>query len=400
MTPRITHRLGHEVLQPSALHDFEWPQTDPILSPQSARIWTEKDDNLVDAAVRNTNFRWESFLDDTCKLSVADQLWRLLTHRVFNFNGVTAVRGETYWADRVRAAVANSQPVDISYPLVCKINNPAKRLTTVGCTAAERATVKFFRDLGEFARRLYAPGIVIHVLSDATLYNSTLQVPPPTAYAYMKEFSDLIEGEVATETVVLHDYAALLAPFAREFESSYNEHFRTLDRDPMGMLANDAWCSLPSSVRASINTRRCGFEYDELKDLFGPSQVRFRASRSRIDAQALYGLQDQLAIKMACDDVDLPQRLWPLGIRASCHKGKKRDRHVLGLRPYPEYYGASKLLPYHGMPLIEADSAGRPRLVVLPEIILRGRSELMRVTNAQDDPLLYVSSQLITNDYS
>src|SRR5271165_6191878 len=117
MTPRITHRLGHEVLQPSALHDFEWPQTDPILSPQSARIWTEKDDNLVDAAVRNTNFRWESFLDDTCKLSVADQLWRLLTHRVFNFNGVTAVRGETYWADRVRAAVANSQPVDISYPL-------------------------------------------------------------------------------------------------------------------------------------------------------------------------------------------------------------------------------------------------------------------------------------------
>ena len=156
------------------------------------------------------------------------------------------------------------------------------------------------------------------------------------------------------------------------------------------MLDESSLGSLPTSVRASINTRRLGLDYGQLQKMFGPDQTRLLTVRAEIDSQAILALKEQLAIKMACDKLNLPERLWPKHVRASCHRGTKSGRPVLGLRCYPEYYGASKLLPYHGMPLIEPDSRAKPRLVVQPEISLRGRADLTRVLNEDGDPVLYV----------
>lgn len=87
--------------------------------------------------------------------------------------------------------------------------------------------------------------------------------------------------------------------------------------------------------------------------------------------------------------MDLPSRLWPNHVRATCHKGVKDGRNVLGLRPYPEYYVRSRLLPYQGMPLIEMSSKGKNRLVIAPEVSLRGDSRLVRVMNSEGEPVLY-----------
>jgi hypothetical protein len=97
---------------------------------------------------------------------------------------------------------------------------------------------------------------------------------------------------------------------------------------------------------------------------------------------------------MACDELNVVERLWPNHVRATCHRGIKQGRNVLGLRCYPEYYGASKLLPYHGMPLIRSDKKLRPQLVVEPEVSLRCREDLFRVMSAEGEPVLYVERSL------
>jgi hypothetical protein len=390
MTDEVIFQLGSEVLQQSALHDFPWPENDPETISQTTAEWSTEFSALLDEAVKNTKFSFDRFVTETGSLPPHEQIWQLLTSGAFNFNGVEKVRAEPFWLDRLAKATTAGEQLSIAYPLICKINNPAKRLTRVDVTVGERAVVRFFRNLGGLVMRLYAPGIKFHILSDATLYNSALQVPPPSAYAYMQEFQALIMEENASDVVELHDYSELLAAHAREFETLYNCYYAEFARAPLKV---ESMGSLPTSVRTNANSVRFGLPYDQIRLLFGPRQVQFLPVRNEIDSQGLYALREQLAIKMACVDLDLPSRLWPNHVRATCHKGEKNNRPVLGLRPYPEYYGASRLLPYHGMPLIEPDKKLRSRLVVVPEVSLRGDDGLIRVLNKAGEPVLYCRSE-------
>lgn len=385
MIDQIYHRLGSEVLTESALHNTSWPLADPSKVEQKVLAWSETDSRLLDEAIANVDFDFERFRASVADLPPVEQIWRLLTHRCFNFNGVQRVRAETFWLDKIRRAVAAAEPVIIAYPLVCKIDQPAKRMTTVNVTAGEIAMIRFFRELGRAVRQFYPPGLVVRILSDATLYNSALQTPPPSAYAYMDEVRRALAPEGAAPFVELLDYSAILAPFYRRFDELYTRHYRRL----LQCAAVEDVGSLPTSVRASINTRRFGLAYSQLAELFGPRQIAFSRIRLEIDTLTLHALREQLAIKMACDELDLPGTIWPNALRASCHKGLKSGRAVIGLRMYPEYYGVSRLLPYHGMPLIEPDSRRRPRLLILPEICLRGDGALTRVVNSDSDPVLY-----------
>ena len=392
MTKEVKMQLGAETLQASALHDFPWPETDPSLVEQSTVQWGPKFSALLDRAVANVRFSREQFQKETGGKSVAERVWHLLSAKAFNFNGVEAVRGEGIWRGRVAECVAQGVPIEIAYPLVCKIDNPAKRMTLVNITAGERANVRFFHALAGLVRAIYAPGLQIHVLSDATLYNGALFVPPPSAYAYMSEYAALIAEEGAGESVVLHDYAELLAPYYREFEELYGRHYRELAAVP---FAGQSLGSLPTSVRTNVNTRRLGLSFAQLKELFGPRQVMYTPERVELDQQARFALMEQLAIKMACVDLDLPGRLWPNHIRATCHRGLKNGTAVLGLRCYPEYYGSSRLLFYHGMPLLEPDSRGVSRLTIVPEVSLRGEGGLVRVLNGEAEPVLYCDASLV-----
>lgn len=384
----VNQMLGFEVLTASALHDANWPSEDPNLVEQRTSFWGDGWSSLVAQAAENTHFDLEVFRKKTKGLPTPDRVWWLLTHKAFNFNGVERVREEAYWYNRVAAFVAAGQPIRLAYPLVCKISNPAKRLTKVNVTAGERAIVLFFRYLDSMVREFYAPGIKIAILADSTLYNGALQTPPPTAYAYMDEVNGLIGEMGAEKAVELHDYTRLLVPFHREFEDLYNKYYALLgpNMPDFQVLATG---SLPTSMRAMANTRRFGFSYEDLKDLFGPAQTRFPFVRCDIDSLTLHALREQLAIKLACVDLDMPERSWPGMVRATCHKGLKSGRAVLGLRPYPEYYAASRFLPYHGMPVLTQDVKGKPRLTVEPEIGLRGQKSLVRVLDVHGDPVLY-----------
>ena len=239
----IKRSLGAEVWSASALHNSAWPDSDPSNGAQPEARWDQSHSELLQRAVENVEFTPRIFWTRTAGMKTADRLWGLLTHRAFNFNG-SSVRAEGHWVERVRGGVSRGERIQIAYPLVCKIGNPAKRMTLVGITAGERATVRFFKRLGELAREVYSPGIVINVLSDATLYNGALQVPPPSAYAYMKEFGALVEEEDAGDTVKMHDYSELLSPFYREFEIAYGR-------------PTPIWTRRPTSRSMSRRDPRC-----------------------------------------------------------------------------------------------------------------------------------------------
>ena len=234
MTEKVVYQLGSEVLQHSALHDFPWPEIDPQTISQKTLPWSEQHSRLLDMAVENIKFSMDRFVGETKSLSPHERALHLLSSGAFNFNGVEKVRGERFWLERLVKAVAAEEPIAIPYPLICKINHPAKRLTLVGCTAGERAVVRFFRNLGCAMKTIYPPGLKVHVLSDATLYNSALQVPPPSAYAYMEEFRRLIAekrrtdlSRCTTTRLCSHLITASLKRFTTDTMASYRRRRRS-----------------------------------------------------------------------------------------------------------------------------------------------------------------------------
>jgi hypothetical protein len=390
----VERALGDEVLQPSGLHNLPWPDSDPRQVVQDVRRLTPDDQSLIIRAAQAARFNPAEFSRQTRGFDEATTLYWLLSCSTFNFNGTTDVRAEPYWLDRVHAAVRAAEPVPLTYPLMCKIPNGAKQMTPVGVTAGEEAVILFFLRLDTLARQIYEPGLQFDIVSDATLYNTAFQAPAPMVARYISDLRALVARHQAACCVQIHDYVDLLQPYEREYREFYDRYFAQLWVAPESLISNDAMASLLRSVRACVNTYRLGMEYQDLRAVLGPNPDPGNPYYSAIEQQAALALREQLAIKMACDAINVFDRLWPNNIRVSCHKGRKHGRAVIGLRPYPAYYGASKFLPYHGMPVIENDRRGDPRLTVWPEIVLRARPDLVRITNTTGEPYLYVAADL------
>ena len=384
MVTTMTALEGHEVLQRSNLDRYPWPET--LAANQITRLWTPQDGLAVAAAATRIPLDIERVIAATSHLATPDRILWILSHDAVNFNGVTAVRNEPKWRDRLAACVERGESIPIAYPLFCAIANPAKQITRPGAHAGELASLHWFRHVDSLVRAVYEPGLIIHILSDATLYNNELQNTLAFAYGYIDQAREMVGEAGAAHCVRIHDYAALLAPFAREFDRLYNGFYARLSAGDQTLISAPDRERLIRSIRASVNTERLGLTYEDCGALFGPGGVHPLAPR--VEAMAQAALLDQIAVKLACVQLDLPERLWPGHIRASCHKGLKSGVAVVGLRVYPEYYKRSKLLPYHGKPLLRADG----RLVVEPEFLPRSRADLVRVENEHGQSLLYCES--------
>jgi pyoverdine/dityrosine biosynthesis protein Dit1 len=385
MNNMLNNLEGHEVLQASNLDKYTWPLADPAQVDQPSRPWNGADSIAIARAATLTNLTPDRFLQQTANMPLAVRLHWLLSHDAVNFNGVTRVREEPKWASRLEAIAAAGEPIPIVYPLFCSIANPAKQMTRPGPNAGELASIHFFLYVDEMVRAVYQPGIRVHILSDAVLYNNALQNTPSTALAYVQKARQMVKDANAEHCVTVHDYTELLAPFSDEFDQLYNSFYKRLAAGDETLIGQQDRGRLLRSIRASVNTERFGLSYEDCRALFGPEPDASHPLAADIERMAQAALREQLAVKLACVQLDLPERLWPGHIRASCHKGVKSGVAVVGLRVYPEYYRRSKLLPYHGKPLVRADG----RLVVQPEFELRGRGDLIRVVNEAGESLLY-----------
>lgn len=367
-----------EVLQPSSLRNYPWPTDDPLKIDQAVRSASERDYLLLERAATAVPFDPERFEKNTRHLEVAGKVHYLLTGAKFQFNGVESVRAESLWRERIALAVKKGRPIFIVYPLFCKIGNWAKQMSNIRPNAGDEATIIFFEHLNRLVQRVYPPGLQIAVVSDAQLYNSAFQNPEVEVSAYMAGVQDLITKHSPEGHVVFYNYVDLLREFSGEYMRAHQHYHRVICDEPRKVMGLINARTLFESVKASINTRKYEMSYRDHLELFSSLEDRHNAFYVIIENMTKLAFEEVLAIRLACGFLNVFERIWPDHVRATCHKGKKDGRAVIGLRPYPEYYGSSKLLPYHGAPLIHAPN-NRIRLDIVPEIVLRAKPELTRV---------------------
>ncbi len=401
-----------ELLQVSSLEDYEWPEQDPHSVPQRTRSVDESDLNLVRRCLLSAKINMEAFHKSARKDGLTDpqKVLALLAHRKFQMNPAGAVKAEPTWLECVETAMSTGQPVDVVYPQFCVIPNAPKRYTNVGITAGEDCTIEFFKFINAHVQEVYAPGVRFHVLADASLYASAFQTHQIEVDAYYRSLESRIAELDPAGCVVLHDYSELLT--AEEISQDYLERYYEIarrvwagqDEDIEEIIPNTDTDTLRRSVRCSVNTRRFQLKHVDHLALFGTPDDAVRREHPKyglIERLTDIAYREAITIRLACGEIDISSRLWPGALRASCHKGPKNDRWPIGLRPYPEYYGSCKLLPYHGMPLISQDSKGRPKLEIVPEVLLRGREDLVRATFMDSDEVYaYIAEEIDAEEHS
>jgi pyoverdine/dityrosine biosynthesis protein Dit1 len=390
-----------EVLQVSSLEDYDWPETDPHAVPQRARARTEADITLIKSCLGSAEINIDAFLKDAKKKKLDNHeiVLALLSHQKFQMNPTTQVRQELRWRECVKLAMSRNEPIDIVYPQFCVIPNAPKRYTNMGSAAGEDCTIEFFKLIDRHIQAVYPPGLRFHVLADAALYASAFQTHQTEVDGYYESVKRRISELNASTCVFLYNYSELLRT---KCYPDYQIQYYTIGHqvwkgDIASLLPNTDLATLRRSVRCSVNTRRFQLTHDDHRCLFGPDKWRKEDHpyHQVIETMTDIAFKEMITIRLACGIVDISSRLWPDAIRATCHKGPKNGRWAIGLKPYPEYYGSCKLLPYHGMPFITRDSKGKPKLEIAPEVLLRGRNDLIRVTSdGRDEVYVYIAEDI------
>lgn len=390
-----------EILQVSSLEDYPWPEFDPHTIPQRTRVRMSNDLELVRRCLQSAEINMDAFLKNTRKenLNLEDIILRILAHEKFQMNPVTEVRNETQWKNCISHAVTNNLPIDIVYPQFCVIPNAPKRYTNIGSAAGEDCTIELFKLINETVKCVYSPGVKFHALADASLYASAFHTHQTEVDSYYESLKERIIFLNASDCVYLYDYSELLRT---KCHPDYQKLYYTIGEKVWAgkteeLLPNTDIPTLRRSVRCSVNTRRFQLSHHDHLCLFGPLKWRNveHPYYGMIETMTDIAFREVITIRLACSAIDISSRLWPNAIRATCHKGPKNGRWAIGLRTYPEYYGSCKLLPYHGMPIITKSHKGKPKLEIAPEVLLRSRNDLIRVTIGDTDEVYtYVSEDI------
>ncbi|MBS1778038.1 MAG: L-tyrosine/L-tryptophan isonitrile synthase family protein [Bacteroidetes bacterium] len=389
-----------EILQASSLETCKWPEEDPHGVPQRTRIRVDEDVNLIKDCLSSAKIDRDAFVKNARKekLTKAETIMRILAHEKFQMNG-KEVRNEPKWIKSVETAIHDNKPIDLVYPQFCVIPNAPKRYTNMGTAAGEDTTIEFFKFINEHIKWYHEPGIRVHALADASLYASAFQTHQTEVDAYYDSLKDRITALNAGDCVHLYDYSELLRTECRtDYQRLYYKLGQKAWASPIEeLLPNTDIPTLRRSVRCSVNTRRFQLSHKDHLALFGPMEQRNEKHPfwNTIEAMTDIAFREVVTIRLACGDIDIASRLWPEAIRASCHKGQKNGRWAVGLRTYPEYFGSCKLLPYHGMPIIRRSGKGKPKLEIEPEVMLRSREDLIRVTIGDTDEVYaYISEDI------
>jgi hypothetical protein len=392
-----------EILQASSLDAYKWPDFDPHSVPQKTRARIDSDIDLVRQCLHSAHIDRDAFDKNVKKekLSKIEIILRILAHEKFQMNG-KLVRDEPKWIQCVEKAIAEKKAIDLVYPQFCVIPNAPKRYTNMGTAAGEDTTIEFFKFINEHVKWYHPPGIRVHALADASLYASAFQTHQTEVDAYYDSLQERLVALNATDCVSIYDYSELLRTKCR---TDYQRLYYSIGQKAWSstfeeMLPNTNIDTLRNSIRCSVNTRRFQLTHKDHLALFGPLDKRDKEHKfwNTIEAMTDIAFREVITIRLACSEIDIATRLWPHAIRASCHKGKKSGRWAIGLKTYPEYFGSCKILPYHGMPIIRKSGKGKPKLEIEPEVMLRSRSDLVRVTIGNTDEVYAYIAEEFDNE--
>ncbi|WP_143219196.1 L-tyrosine/L-tryptophan isonitrile synthase family protein [Actinokineospora bangkokensis] len=368
---------GEAITDSGLYRPSEWPEADPLDRAGRTRELDADLRALVLGSAESPRFCWERFARLHRDDDPVERVLALLNHRAFQFNSRAAfAAADSPWRARVVDAVRAGRPLAVVLPAFCVIGNPVKRFDLTAATAAEDVALLHLGRFAELLGRVHAPGAVVHVISDSTFYSPPFGVTSVEAVNYVAELRGRVEALGLAGRVVLHDMSDVLRPVVPRFQERFDAWFRALRRDRCadGITGaeHDRWLG---SMMASIDIRKLGLSYDELRSTFlGAGEAGLGDG---IRERSRWALDEYRAMKLAATDLRWEELAFPGAIRATIHT---KPIPVLGLRLMPEYKFSARLLPYHGIGVLSRSAkTGKHRMRVEPEMFVHGRPDMVRV---------------------
>lgn len=386
----MTVGLSGEIISRSQIgHEFVWPEDDPRLLLQQTRTYDAEDDARVMQASESHHFDIATFLEKTKNLGTASRIIELLNHNAFQFNSRKRFRECGLWRDRIEKACEQSLPVEILILAFCVISNPTKRVHPTVVTTAEDVSLLHMHRIAQHIKSIYPPGAIFQVISDSTFYALPLGVTSVEAQNYLVMLKQRTHHLNIDDMIKIHDISDFLSIQNYFFHTRF-EYWRSrfLENPLSSDLSADEYKRWLASMRATLNSRRMGFSYRQLMSLFG---THAETSDTPPDEYAKTALAEYRALKSAAADTQWEEHHFPNAVRATIHTKKLP---VLGLRLYPEYKIASRLLPYHGIAVMTMDEgSGVERMDVRHEITVIGNPAYTKVINQDGVTQFYETSE-------
>lgn len=389
---QVPVELSGEIISRSQIgSDFIWPKLDPRSQWQPIRSYEAGDDVRVRHLSSSTHFDMSAFLEKTKHLDLTSRILELLNHNAFQFNSRKKFRECEQWRQRISQACEKGDPIEVLILAFCVISNPTKRVQPTEVTTAEDVSLLHLDQIARHVASIYPPGAVFQVISDSTFYALPLGVTSVEAQNYLVRLRQRTEELQIANTIKIHDITDYLACHNQLFHDRF-EFWRTkFLSDPLSHdLLPDEYQRWHASMRTTLNSRRMGFDYEQLAALFSADSG---TSPGSLDESATLALAEYRALKAAAADTNWEGRYFPHAIRATIHVKKIP---VLGLRLYPEYKQGSRLLPYHGIAVVyPGENDGAERMEILQEITVIGNPAYTRVVDASGFTRFYELSGLV-----
>ncbi|WP_157659158.1 L-tyrosine/L-tryptophan isonitrile synthase family protein [Thauera butanivorans] len=383
--------LSGEIISRSQIgHEFVWPKNDPRSQWQPQRTYGPSDDARIRRLSISPHFDMDAFLERTKTLDLPSRIIELLNHNAFQFNSRKKFRECDQWRQVVTEACEKGAPIEILILAFCVISNPTKRVQPTEVTTADDVSLLHMDNIARHIANIYPPGATFHVISDSTFYALPLGVTSVEAQNYLVQLRRRTEDLQIAETIKIHDISDYLSYYNQFFHERFEIWCAKFLADPLSHdLPVDEYQRWHASMRATLNSRRMGFSYEQqLAALFCADSG---ISLAQLDDSATLALAEYRALKAAAADTNWEKRHFPNAIRATIHAKKIP---VLGLRLYPEYKLGSRLLPYHGIAvLVSGDNDDAERMEIRHEITVIGNPSFTRVIDEKGLTQFYEPSK-------
>ncbi|WP_353171230.1 L-tyrosine/L-tryptophan isonitrile synthase family protein [Acinetobacter rudis] len=370
--------LSGEIISRSQIeHEFIWPKDDPRIQWQPHRTYQQEDDIHIRNLSISSHFNIDKFLEQTKELDLPSQIIELINHRAFQFNSRKRFRECEQWKKNVIDACNKGEPIEILILAFCVINNPTKRIQSTELTTADDVSLLHMDSIARYITNIYPPGAIFQVISDSTFYALPLGVTSVEAQNYLLQLQHRVKHLQIENTIKIHDISNYLSNYNQFFHKQFEYWRYKFISNPLAQnLLPEEYQRWHNSMASTLNSRRMGFSYEQLVQLFSTNSNNFK---KQLEDHTTVALAEYRALKAAAAETNWEQDHFPNAIRATIHAKKIP---VLGLRLYPEYKLNSRLLPYHGIAVITQGNNNIEQMEILHEIKVIGNPHYRKVIDS------------------
>ncbi len=366
--------------------NFTWSEKFPNLSSLSPNIKYEGDKKLLLKKYSTyKDFDIGKFHNSYKYHSKKELVIEFLNHHAFQFNSRRRFRESLKVQNIINEVIKNSTPLDIVIPIFCVIGNRAKRIEPTTVTFAEACSLHSLQNISQLFLEVTNIELRFQIIADSNFYVRPLGSDPIISSNYLDDLKEYLTQENLAN-LYIHDMCDMAKHDIKKFEDSYMDMYEKLSVDSSYGLDNTEHRAWVSAMAGTITTRDIIAPYEDIvktfrdndfSNTFGKEVLR-RTERAFIDYRSL---------KYAMSQLLWEEKYFPNSIRATIHQ-KQQD--ILGLRIYPEYKKASKLLPYHGIAVLKT-SDGNDCMLIQPEINIASQIGVKRYINNYNFSDFYIA---------